>query len=193
MIDKSTLLANDSDAEGDTLILLDYTQPANGTLIDVGASLEYLPAAGYFGADSFDYLLADAANRPHHYWRLDGNADDAIGTNHGTLFGTTTATGSFGNGLAFDKSDATDDYVRMPDVTYGANFSISFDFLIDDNDGTSFRYIYSHGAAGAPNSVNVFLREAQNGAPPRPNTLATVVADGNDITDRTGWTLTPAA
>ncbi len=167
-IDKSTVLGNDRDADGDTLILLDYRQPAHGTLVDVGASLEYTPDNGYFGADSFDYLLADSHNSPQHYWRLDGSAADVLGTNDGTLFGTTTAAGSFGNGLAFDSSDATDDYVLVPDVTYGANLTISFDFYIDDNDGTGFRYLYSHGPAGAPNRSTCSCGKPRTPAAQRP-------------------------
>lgn len=179
----SSILANDSDAEADGLMMLDYRQPSHGVLLDLGGSLQYTPNPGYVGADGFDYLLADTHNRPDHYWRLDGSANDTVGSNHGTLFGTTTTAGSFGIGLSFDTSDAIDDYVRLPDESYGADFTISFDFSIDDNNGTGFRYMYSHGAAGAPGSVNVFLREAQNSGTTAPNTLATVVADGNDVVD----------
>ncbi len=89
--------------------------------------------------------------------------------------------GSFGDGLGF--SSAANDFVRISDASYGSDFTVSFDFYLDDNDGTNFRYIYSHGNVGSANSVNVFLREAQNSGSSAPNSLATMVVDGNDTAD----------
>ncbi len=56
------LLANDSDADGDTVTLASFEQPTNGTLIDNGdGTLTYTPDAGYFGPDSFTYAVTDGA------------------------------------------------------------------------------------------------------------------------------------
>ena len=57
----STLLANDSDANGDALSLAGFTQPAHGTLTNAGGVLTYTPAAGYAGPDSFSYTVSDGS------------------------------------------------------------------------------------------------------------------------------------
>ncbi len=59
----SDLLANDSDADGDTLFLTGFTQPSNGTLVDNGnGTLTYTPNAGYSGPDSFTYTVGDGTD-----------------------------------------------------------------------------------------------------------------------------------
>lgn len=60
-IPASTLLANDSDADGDPLALAGVT-PASaqgGTVSIVGQSVIYVPANGFNGPDSFSYTVAD--------------------------------------------------------------------------------------------------------------------------------------
>ncbi len=57
------LLANDSDADGDTLSLTGFTQPAGGTLTDNGnGTLTYTPNAGFVGSDSFTYTVSDGTD-----------------------------------------------------------------------------------------------------------------------------------
>src|SRR5205085_2408124 len=54
------VLANDSDADGDTVTLIRLATPAHGALTFGSAgSITYTPAAGYVGADSFDYVVID--------------------------------------------------------------------------------------------------------------------------------------
>ena len=62
------LLANDTDANGDTLSVTANTAPANGTVTRTGGSATYTPAAGFSGSDSFGYTLSD------------GNGGTATGT-----------------------------------------------------------------------------------------------------------------
>jgi serralysin len=64
----ATLLANDSDPDGDALTLLDFTFPAHGTLTQSGGELIYTPNAGFTGPDTFSYVIADGH----------GGIDDAI-------------------------------------------------------------------------------------------------------------------
>src|SRR5215467_6689435 len=48
-----------------------------------------------------------------HWWKADGNANDSVGTNHGSLVGDTTfASGENGQAFSFD---GTGDYVSVPD------------------------------------------------------------------------------
>src|SRR6202007_3336866 len=59
-ISVATLLANDSDANGDALSLASFGQPAHGSLVDNGnGTLRYTPTSGYTGADSFTYVVSD--------------------------------------------------------------------------------------------------------------------------------------
>ena len=54
-----SVLANDSDADGDTLSLTATTTPGHGTLSQSGNNLIYQPAANYNGDDAFGYSLSD--------------------------------------------------------------------------------------------------------------------------------------
>ena len=54
------VLLNDSDADGDTLVVSDFSQPANGTVVSHGdATFTYTPNDGFNGADSFTYTVSD--------------------------------------------------------------------------------------------------------------------------------------
>jgi len=53
------VLANDTDANGDTLVLDSVTTPAHGTAEIVGGMVNYTSAADYFGTDTFDYGISD--------------------------------------------------------------------------------------------------------------------------------------
>jgi hypothetical protein len=53
------VLANDTDADGDTLTVTAVTQGANGAVALVGGVVSYTPAAGFSGADSFTYSVSD--------------------------------------------------------------------------------------------------------------------------------------
>ncbi|MDJ0851268.1 MAG: DUF2341 domain-containing protein, partial [Myxococcota bacterium] len=179
VIDVATdLLANDSDPEGDALTLLDFTNPANGSVVDNGdGTLTYTPDPGYTGADSFDYVATDANQGTVHYWKLDGDGNDAVGTSHGTVTGTTAVAGHYGSALSFDE---VDDRVVVPDFTYNNSFTISFRFKIDDNTGNDYQYLYSHGNVSSLEAVNIFLGEDGN---TNAGMLRTKLADGNDTDD----------
>lgn len=54
------VLANDSDGDGDSLVITGFTQPQHGEAIQTGDStLQYVPALNFFGADSFRYVVID--------------------------------------------------------------------------------------------------------------------------------------
>ena len=53
------VLANDSDPDGDTLTITSVSTPAHGSASISGNRVLYTPAAGYSGADSFTYTIAD--------------------------------------------------------------------------------------------------------------------------------------
>ncbi len=54
------VLANDSDADDDPLAVESVTQPAHGTAtIGAAGSVTYAPDPGFFGSDSFTYVVTD--------------------------------------------------------------------------------------------------------------------------------------
>lgn len=60
LISISSLLANDTDVELDTLSLADFSTPAHGTLVDNGnGTLTYTPHSGFTGTDAFSYTATD--------------------------------------------------------------------------------------------------------------------------------------
>lgn len=53
------VLANDSDADGDTLAIEAVGTPANGTATIVGTTITYTPNTGFTGDDTFNYTIND--------------------------------------------------------------------------------------------------------------------------------------
>ena len=86
-------------------------------------------------------------------------AHDATPFGHnGTLMtGPTWTAGRLGGALHFDE---VDDYVVLNDVQYGPEFTVSFWFKPDDNLGSLYQYVFSHGTVDTPSSLNVYLVEA---------------------------------
>jgi hypothetical protein len=74
---------NDTDADGDALIITTKTNGVHGTVVITGGGtgITYTPASGYTGTDSFTYTIAD------------GNGGTATGTvsvtvNAATIWGS---------------------------------------------------------------------------------------------------------
>jgi uncharacterized repeat protein (TIGR01451 family)/CSLREA domain-containing protein len=53
------VVANDSDADGDTLTVIAASTPAHGTATCAGTQCTYTPAPGYHGPDGFTYTISD--------------------------------------------------------------------------------------------------------------------------------------
>jgi subtilisin family serine protease len=57
-----TVLANDSDVDGDTISVTGVSTPTHGTAtLEADGTITYQPALGYDGADGFDYAIGDGA------------------------------------------------------------------------------------------------------------------------------------
>ncbi|KIC19549.1 LamG-like jellyroll fold domain-containing protein [Leisingera sp. ANG-DT] len=113
-------------------------------------------------------------------FHLDGGAGGSAGGNNGTVYGASTVAGKDGGALSFDE---TDDYVAIPDVEMNDTFTITFQFKADDNDGSLFQHLYSHGDINGTNSINVFMTE--NGHGTDPNMMRTVIRDEIDTLSNT--------
>lgn len=53
------VLANDSDPDGNPLVIQSVTQPASGSVQAVGNGVVYTPAAGFSGSTTFTYTISD--------------------------------------------------------------------------------------------------------------------------------------
>ena len=53
------VLSNDTDVDGDQLVVENVTQPANGTVTNNGADVTYTPNANFNGTDTFTYTVSD--------------------------------------------------------------------------------------------------------------------------------------
>lgn len=53
------VLANDSDPDGDSLEVIAFSQPANGSVVQVGNRVLYQPDLLFFGEDQFTYTVSD--------------------------------------------------------------------------------------------------------------------------------------
>ncbi len=53
------VLKNDTDADGDPLIILSNTQPEHGLAVRTGNKITYTPGAGFTGRDTFSYTVED--------------------------------------------------------------------------------------------------------------------------------------
>jgi hypothetical protein len=53
------VLGNDSDPDGDTITVTAVGSPTHGSAISSAGGVDYTPAAGYLGDDSFTYTISD--------------------------------------------------------------------------------------------------------------------------------------
>ncbi|WP_170113414.1 Ig-like domain-containing protein [Ahniella affigens] len=57
-----SVLANDTDPDGDALTITTVGNPANGTAVISGSSIRYTPNANFVGTDTFSYTISDGRN-----------------------------------------------------------------------------------------------------------------------------------
>jgi hypothetical protein len=62
VLNGSSVLANDSDPDGDALTAAKATNPSHGTVtVNANGTFTYTPAAGYSGPDAFTYTVSDGS------------------------------------------------------------------------------------------------------------------------------------
>ena len=163
--------ANDSDANGDTLVLDDVTAAANGTAVIVGDNILYTPAGGFSGTDTFSYKIND------------GNGGEA------TAAVTVTVTEVITN----QPPVAEDDTGSMPQDST-ATFNVLENDV--DPDGDALTLTISSPPAAAVGSATVVNGEIQF-VPAAGSTETGVIGytidDGNGGTDTATLTVTVTA
>jgi beta propeller repeat protein len=73
-------------------------------------------------------------NKLISYWKFDGNANDAVGTNNGTVYGAVLTTGISGQAYSFD---GVNDYIKISSFNLTNEGSISFWFYATNLTGNS--------------------------------------------------------
>ncbi len=58
-VSAATLLANDSDADGDTLTIVSVQDAVNGTVSMTGGNITFTPTANYYGLATYTYTVSD--------------------------------------------------------------------------------------------------------------------------------------
>lgn len=126
------VLANDSDADSDSLTAVLVTGPANGTLIlDTDGSFEYTPNADFNGDDSFTY-----------------QANDGFGNSSETTVTITV-------GSVNDVPDAVDDsYAVLPNGVLNVNAATGVLANDSDADDDSFNVVLVAGPAHGTLLIN---------------------------------------
>jgi hypothetical protein len=60
------ILTNDSDPDGDFLLIESVTQPQNGSVLNSGTTLSYIPDPRFQGIDTFGYVVSDGNGGSAH-------------------------------------------------------------------------------------------------------------------------------
>ncbi len=181
-----SVLANDSDADGDTLVVTAVTQGVHGTVSFTGASVTYIPSANYNGGDTFTYTI------------VDGNGGSATATvsvtvtavndspNGGDDFVSVAEDGSASVSVLGNDSDPDGDTLVVTAVTQSAHGTVSFAGGLvtyipsaNYNGSDSFTYTISDGNGGASTATVSIMVTAANDAPLAGNDVASVVEDGS--------------
>ncbi|AQT69076.1 Laminin G domain protein [Anaerohalosphaera lusitana] len=137
------VLANDSHLSGGSLVISDFTQPANGTVTDNNdGTLTYHSTPEYSGKDTFTYTVASGSASAVgnvvvnvldeygtiHRWRLDDSdgttAEDSVGTADGTVDGASWTAGKIGGALMFDGDDSVL-FSTTPSLEGQVDFSVA--------------------------------------------------------------------
>jgi hypothetical protein len=173
------VLVNDSDPDGDTLMLANVTQGANGTVtINVDGTLTHRPNTGFAGTSSFTYTISDG----------NGGEDTAAvfvmvvadTSNLGPVASDDDITIQEKTPVTIDvsanDSDPDGDALSIASVTQGAKGTVTIN--VDDTllytpgkrfkNGDSFTYNITDGAASATATVTITLQKQQGGKGHKP-------------------------
>lgn len=183
------VLANDTDADGDTLTAAVVTGPANGTLnLNTNGSFTYTPNLNYNGTDTFTYRANDgAANSNNATVTITINpvnsapvvANNTYAGTEDTML-TVAAPGVLGNDSDPEGSAITAAVVTNPTkgtLALNADGSFTYTPNANTNGADTFTYRASDGALNSTNATVTLNIAAVNDAPVAANNTYTVAED----------------
>ncbi|HGY57155.1 MAG TPA: tandem-95 repeat protein [Caldithrix abyssi] len=167
-----SVLANDSDVDGDALSVSGTTQGSNGSVSTDGTTVTYTPDADYNGSDSFDYYISD------------GNGGKDTATVTVNISAVNDAPVAVNDTVATDEdtaveisvlsndSDVDGDALSVSSVTQGTNGSVSTNGTTvtytpdaNYNGSDNFDYVVSDGNGGTDTATVFVTVNAMNDAP----------------------------
>jgi Concanavalin A-like lectin/glucanases superfamily len=102
--------------------------------------------------------------------------DESGKGNHGVVTGASLSSkGKHGPAYHFDEID---DHIIVSNFSYGPYFTVCIWLKLDDNVGSDFQWIFSHGENTTLNSLNIYVREENNAT--NPNALTIYVRNSFD-------------
>jgi hypothetical protein len=91
-----------------------------------------------------------------HHWAFNGNANDSVGTNNGTISGATFSSAYYGGGANFDGGD----FIDVGTVALGNTFTLSMRVWINAN-ASNIQTLLANSASGATsNGFRLFVNTA---------------------------------
>jgi VCBS repeat-containing protein len=205
------VLANDNDADGDSLTAQKFSDPAHGTVtVNPDGSFTYTPLANYNGSDSFIYRASDGhggltkATVSLMVTAVNDApvaiADGTYSTAEDTML-SIIAPGVLGNDSDADGDTLSAQVVTRPGhgtLTVNANGSFTYAPAANYNGPDSFTYQAKDTSGALSNTVTVSLTVTAVNDPPTVTVVAGGSCDNNDragtinltVTDPDGGTLT---
>ncbi|MBT8135622.1 MAG: tandem-95 repeat protein [Gammaproteobacteria bacterium] len=173
-----SVLANDSDPDGDSLTIESVSQGNNGaTVTHNGSTVTYTPADGFFGTDTFTYTVTDG-ELTSNTATVEVTVNEEVSGNNSPVAVADSANTEQGvevniDVLANDTDEDAGDTLTVTSVTQPANGSV-----VNNNDGTvtytpdadfsgddTFTYTVSDGQASDSATVTVTVSATPNQEP----------------------------
>ncbi|MFD2032711.1 cadherin-like domain-containing protein [Ancylobacter dichloromethanicus] len=191
ILSAALLLANDSDADGDTLALLSVGNAVGGTVsLDDAGNVLFVPAAGFAGAASFSYTVSDGKGGSDTATvgiTVEGTPNHAPAAENDRLYALQdkALTASLSSLLANDR-DADGDtlsIIAVQDATHGSVALVDGKVVFTPANGftgdASFSYTVSDGKGGQDTAtVTIAVRPQPNRAPVAANDAGFSTAAG---------------
>ena len=167
-----SVLANDSDPDGDALTIESATQPENGSVANHGTALTYIPSGDFHGVDTFTYTVSDG---------LGGTSRAAVSvtvasvndapTAHGGSVSTDEDVALLVSVLAND-TDPDGDPLTLDSVTQPSHGTVATSGTtaiytpdVDFNGADTLTYTVSDGHGGTASATVTIVVTAVNDAP----------------------------
>jgi immune inhibitor A len=179
-----SVLANDSDPDGDTLSVDGTTQPQHGSAGTDGTTVTYTPNTGFTGTDTFDYTVADGKGgtdtgtvtvtvKPQPNRAPDAQDDSATTQRDSAVTIAVTSNDSDPDGDPLTVTDVSDPPHGTAVDSGNGSITYTPDSGFTGND--SFTYTVADGRGGSDTAtVNVTVSEPPNRDPIARDDTATV-------------------